>query len=331
METPTPESQTSRSPAWRVIRVILAIILPTLLLFLVGRSIVRQWHDVRIDQWQWHAEWLLASLIVGWSDFFLINQLWRWVLVTITHQRLGVWRAYFISAISNLGKYLPGRVWAFVSMFYLLRRDGFNVADAVASTVLHQAFTVVSGAVFILVVLGPQVFGPMPIVSVALGLGLCVLVLYPPLFTWAINLGLRLMRRDPIVVHYPPSRGIVLFVMYIVGWIMYGATTWLMLRGLGLDSGPFWPVVAAFVAGYLLGFLAIFAPGGLGVREGVLTVLLTPHFGSGLAATIAVVSRIWMTLLEVIQLSPLMFVGRRPTGALPVRGDGSKEDVSRVG
>jgi uncharacterized membrane protein YbhN (UPF0104 family) len=90
-------------------------------------------------------------------------------------------------------------------------------------------------------------------------------------------------------------------------WIVYGASFWCMLRGVGITPGGFWETIAAFSGAYLLGFLALFAPGGLGVREGALAVLLAPQIGPGLAGVIAVGSRLWMTLLELTQLIPLAF------------------------
>ncbi|MGI8548428.1 MAG: UPF0104 family protein, partial [Gemmatimonadaceae bacterium] len=60
--------------------------------------------------------------------------------------------------------------------------------------------------------------------------------------------------------------------------------------------------IAAYTAAYILGFVALFAPAGLGVREaGMIEVLpllgLTSHSDAFL---VAVTSRLWLTALEVI-------------------------------
>jgi uncharacterized membrane protein YbhN (UPF0104 family) len=117
---------------------------------------------------------------------------------------------------------------------------------------------------------------------------------------------LQRIGRDPVDIRLPFRRILLLFVIYIIAWVIYGSALWCLLRGVGLDAGVYWEIVASFAAAYLIGFLALFAPGGIGVREGILTLLLTPYLGTGIAALVAVVARLWLTLIELLQLTPLL-------------------------
>ena len=54
-------------------------------------------------------------------------------------------------------------------------------------------------------------------------------------------------------------------------WVAYGAACGCLARAVG--TSPFGLYAAAFPLAYLLGYAAIFAPGGLGVREGALVWL----------------------------------------------------------
>jgi hypothetical protein len=49
-----------------------------------------------------------------------------------------------------------------------------------------------------------------------------------------------------------------------------------------------------------LGTLSIFAPSGLGVREGVLALLLTTYVVSPVAVLISLLARLWVTLGELV-------------------------------
>jgi hypothetical protein len=60
------------------------------------------------------------------------------------------------------------------------------------------------------------------------------------------------------------------------------------------------PVASAFAAAYVLGYAMIFAPAGLGPREGFLIAFLTPHVGAASAGVIAVVARLWTTVVELL-------------------------------
>src|SRR5213078_3336284 len=68
----------------------------------------------------------------------------------------------------------------------------------------------------------------------------------------------------------------------LLSWITYGVAFWLLARGLGLPGAlPVARAAGVFALGYILGLLALFAPGGVGVREVVLIGLLTRGRGGG--------------------------------------------------
>ena len=57
--------------------------------------------------------------------------------------------------------------------------------------------------------------------------------------------------------------------------------------------------IGAFASGYIVGLLALFAPGGVVVREGVLVMVLTSAIGAGPAVALAVGSRLLLTVTEI--------------------------------
>ena len=68
-------------------------------------------------------------------------------------------------------------------------------------------------------------------------------------------------------------------------------------------------ISSAFVASWLVGYLSFITPGGLGVREGALVILLTGILGPGEAGFLALVSRFLWMLAEtgcsaIIMLAP---------------------------
>ena len=87
----------------------------------------------------------------------------------------------------------------------------------------------------------------------------------------------------------------------------YGAALWLLARGL-LPSVNLAPglAIAVFTASYLAGFLALFAPGGLGVREGLFILMLQGPLGIGAATALAVASRVLLTITEFGAAAPFL-------------------------
>jgi uncharacterized membrane protein YbhN (UPF0104 family) len=58
-----------------------------------------------------------------------------------------------------------------------------------------------------------------------------------------------------------------------------------------------------------LGMIALFAPSGLGVREGSLVYILSGVMPGPVAVIISVLTRIWMTLIEIGLIGVIYLVG----------------------
>ena len=84
-----------------------------------------------------------------------------------------------------------------------------------------------------------------------------------------------------------------------------------------MEVGP------AFAAAYVAGYIAVFAPAGAGIREGVLVVLLQAIMAREAAVVLAVLARLWTTAAELIPAALLVVVLRRSqeTGETPPETD----------
>ncbi|MBI5957020.1 MAG: hypothetical protein HY871_08465, partial [Chloroflexi bacterium] len=71
-----------------------------------------------------------------------------------------------------------------------------------------------------------------------------------------------------------------------------------------------------FAASYVIGFLSLLTPSGLGVREGVMILLLAPAFSLPVATVISIVSRLWMISGELFGTGVALLFSKRgiPSG-----------------
>jgi len=105
--------------------------------------------------------------------------------------------------------------------------------------------------------------------------------------------------------------------LYGIGWVLQGGAFWILARALGLEL-TILEGAPAYPAAYVLGYVAVFAPAGLGVREVTLVLFLEPVLGAG-AAALAVVARLWTTLLELLLAGALAggYIRNRKNGEDP--------------
>ena len=84
-------------------------------------------------------------------------------------------------------------------------------------------------------------------------------------------------------------------------FLILGLGVWCIARAMGPLSVLHWPwMVSVAVCASIIGFLAFFAPAGIGVREGIYLLLLGDVLGQSMAALLAVVLRLIQTVLELL-------------------------------
>ncbi len=292
------------------------------ILWFAGRSLVRNWHQLGAQPLQWRIDplsILLAALVV-WGMYALLVAAWR-VMLGAWGERLDGWTAARIWTVSNLGKYLPGKVWAIAGMALMARQAGISPGAATGSAVILQAVSLGSGAAVAALTGAAALERARPGATVALWLLLAAAVAGVAMLLWPPLLRRLLRAAAPETAgEAAPPLAAVLYgvVANVTAWVGYGVALWLLARGLLPTAGlGIRAAIAVFTASYLAGFLALIAPGGLGVREGLFILMLQGTLGIGAATALALASRVLLTVTELGAAMPfLAFPRRNPHAAL---------------
>jgi hypothetical protein len=297
------------------VRVAQALVGLSIVVFAV-RALVRNWDQLRSQplEWQLRPGWLVLSLVLIWLMYALLILGWR-SLLSGWGQRLDGWSAARIWILSSLGKYIPGKVWAVAGMALLSQRAGVAAWAATGSAVVMQVLAIGTGAavaglagdhILEAAQPGARAILVLLIAGALLSVGL---LLWPPF----LRRLLRLAAPQAVGERQPSGRGIVVGIATnIVAWLGYGLALWLLGRGLLPMSGlGLRLAIAVFTASYLAGFLALFAPGGIGVREGLFILMLQGPLGVGAATSLALASRLLLTVAELGAAVPFLVFRRR--------------------
>ena len=287
--------------AWR--RIVRTVLQFALLLFLGGYLYVN-WDDYAHAFSQSAPEWgllALSSLLV-FVAYAVLIQTWRQVVVA-WGERLSFPDAMRIWFVSNLGKYVPGKIWAIAAMGTLAQEQGISPTAAMGSSVVVQLVNLVTGfGVFFIA--GAHVMD-VPAGAMAGVVGLGVVLFGAP---WLVPVGVRLVNamtgRQVTLPHLPPSALWWAAAGTTLAWVLYGVAFCFFAAGMmdGSAPGTLGDWTAIFIGPYLLGFIAVFAPGGAGVREVAMAEALqrTGLAVGSVAALLVISSRVWLTILEII-------------------------------
>jgi hypothetical protein len=254
-----------------------AAVLAVLAVALLLVSLRRQWEDVRALELQWSPAALAVAAAAVAVSHFLLSYSWGWLV-----RRLGEplsWQpAMRIFWTGQLGRYLPTGLGAVPARVVLAGRHGISRRVATVATAAE------------------------PGVVVALCAGTAGLLLPGLLGPFALAAG---------VVGAVAGVRIVARTAGLAGAAGYAALqeTQLLLKvvavgaALHLTGAVEHPSIARLAGGvclaYLLGTVAVFAPGGIGVREAALVGAIGATTGIAPAAAAAVLLRLLELGLEV--------------------------------
>ena len=241
----------------------------------------------------------LGAVLVGLLASALV---WRALLADLgTSLPLGP--ALRIFFVGQLGKYLPGSVFAIAAQMELGRSQGVPRSRIGAAGLLFMGVLVAAGLLVAAAVLpfaSPAALQHYGWVLLALPVGL--LCLAPPVLTRLVALLLRLLRREAL--ERPLSwRGTGVALGWAVAmWAAYGLHLFVLVSALPGAGGPNRLLLStgAYALAWTAGFVVVVAPAGAGVRELALVVALSPVLPRGSALALAVLSRVLMTLGDLL-------------------------------
>ena len=318
---PAEESaKPSRRRMWPVLKWLLCI----LVVAFVGRRAYELWNQDEIQQVQVRWGWLVLAggvYAVGW-----LPSVWFWKKLM---QSLGgrvrfmdAARAYYCG---HLGKYVPGKVVVLVIRAALMKDRGSHPTTAVL-TAAYETLLMMGVGVTLAVALSPllvsesQIEGwpiwirgmlstliASPILTPLLVVGACLLLL-PLLSELLTRIAVAMTPREMVEtgrkVRIPVKLVALGLAAFVVGWVMHGVSLGLTLRAVSVDAldvahWPVWTGAVSFASA--VGFVMIFAPGGIGIREGLLIEILRlqPGISEKQAVVTAVLLRIVWFVTEI--------------------------------
>jgi uncharacterized membrane protein YbhN (UPF0104 family) len=258
----------------------------------------------------------LSRIRLGWVIMAIgLNFLAHGILALNWHQMLKrcgyplpvhqLFRIYFLSGVA---RYLPGGFWHFGGRIVWLNQLSVPLKASTQTVLAEQAsvlwVALVSSMFFVFV---HTLQGSLR--QVLLGL-MCFLLLIAAsvVLTWTLK----------VADHKGHNHQVQSFkqiALYLVFWLCYGISIYILIIALEYPIRQIEPfrIIGYASLSWAVGYLVIFVPGGVGVREGVLTVLLSALLPFPIAGTIALLARMVSTIPELIWAASLVRLPLLPT------------------
>jgi uncharacterized membrane protein YbhN (UPF0104 family) len=254
--------------------------------------------DIVAYRWDLHPGYLALALVILVVRGPIGAHGW-WAIMKRLGHGLPWWQSLRMVFYSTMAGYLPGGMWHAVSRVYLAEKAGVPRVITGLSVVIESALVALAAALIApLAALSWPEF-PLWVVLGSLAF-LCGFVLFPNLLFQFVDWALVRLKRAPSNVRMTPREMAGLLWPFILNWTLFGIMSFALVAALypalPLSEAP--AVAGVHVSAWLLGYLAVFIPQGLVVREAVIVGFLVGALGLPVpvATAAALLNRIWSML-----------------------------------
>ncbi|MBW2614755.1 MAG: flippase-like domain-containing protein [Deltaproteobacteria bacterium] len=254
-----------------------------------------------IARYNFQIEWLYLTFSFAFVNGAYLVMVMIWIRLSQSFGlNVSMLKAAKAWLLSQLGKYVPGKV-----TLLLVRFDAYSDYPkrkiAVATGIEYIASLASAGLLILVALASAWQLVPYYIQWVAgIGTILFLFLLWPPLSMKLFNRGLRLLKKEQIE-EFPPYGVLLRFVgAYSLAGLLHGMGLFLVLNSFSSVSFAYFLIIAgSYEAAGLIGLAAVFAPSGIGVREGILFLVL-PAFIPKPSVIVSVIAiRLLNTIAEV--------------------------------
>ena len=250
----------------------------------------------------------ITSLILIYSLIFLCScQAWKTSFKSTTGKSLKFTFAISQTAHMLTSKYVPGKIWGFVARGISAPMYGHNTESTIHASIFEQIITIQSGFL-----LGVSLLAYSFNEYAGILLFIFFHIIHFHIYSLGVHILLFPVMRIPIIakkiknIEKIQQINVKAFTQsyyyYSLLWILivFSLSIFLELLVIEYNTKLLFAIGGAYIISVLAGFLAIFAPGGIGVREGAFVALTLNILPMHDAIEISILIRIVLTIYDLI-------------------------------
>lgn len=291
------------------LRQYIGILIAGILLYFLIKPFVQIHTELKEAIFQIHWGLLICSfsaILFYWSAYLYP---FATLLRGITGEQVSFRTAFTLFHLANITRYLPGRIWGVVRLLSLSYRFGLSKTATASSLTLHVGIETVLGGLIAMLLLfsNPmreaatevlETFSghTMLLTLVVIGILGVVLFCIPKLTERS-----RAFLKTFIPLLKTSRLWMTVLFSHSLLWLCQGVAFFLFVKSFAPVQWRIAAILTAcFAFAWIVGFLSFLTPGGLGIREGLLGVLLANFLSPSEAALIALLCRLWMLSAEML-------------------------------
>jgi hypothetical protein len=269
-----------------------------------AKMLLSNWQKIQAETFSFQAEYIIGAIAFTSLHFVMLSFGWQ-ILTRVFKCSIPLKIGIPVWFVTYLGRYIPGKVLFVLGRVMAYNSLGTRIGPTTYATILDNIFHIyaalIVGSATMTFVPGFPVFWKFILCGGTAGLS--VLLLNPHICNFILKRMASKRQQNLEECHVP-----VTFLKLAGMTVIYAAAYIPLTLGLYYFSKCFTDIPfahAPWLAGSLgcamaAGILAIVVPSGLGVREGMFTLLLQFFFAANIAVVFSLATRFMMTVAELL-------------------------------
>jgi uncharacterized membrane protein/uncharacterized membrane protein YbhN (UPF0104 family) len=227
--------------------------------------------------------------------YFLRGYIWKRQIKQAGYE-LSYKDVNYIWAASELKRYIPGNIWSFIGRSVLLHEKGMTKKD-IAKCTLYEIEFLIFGAVAVSLLALPFVVTHFQFPYYLLSITVVGFIASVLLFAYHTKLKIKLFVLPP----FPPQEMLFLIFLSTLLFLFFGLGYFFtFISFISLNPNLIWQLTGLSVLSFLVGYLSLLTPSGIGVREGALVVALSKIMSTAAAGFVSLFARFILIVAEII-------------------------------
>ncbi len=236
---------------------------------------------------------IVLSLVPYFIGVGVINPYLQKIAYREIGSTISIWQAFRIFILSRIGNYLPGRVWYAANYYLFSKKLNIETPKIVKNFVMLNMLLFLVGGICCLPII--SLFSPAIQKLLIVFVIMMLILIHPRIFRKIF----KSLLKEKAVGDFRFGFLIIAGILYLTAYIMLGLSLYLCISAfttIGYSHLPL--VVAATAASLVIGLLAVFAPAGIGVSEGISVAILSQVIPLQIAVMAVVAFRIVIIFID---------------------------------
>jgi glycosyltransferase 2 family protein len=282
---------------------LLSFIIIIIISYFLLKTLLDNWQEFIINTENFRIIPLILSLILLFIFYTIHSIIWKSIIKKLGY-KISIKEAIKIRAISEIGRYAPGKVWHFLGRTYFSNKLGIPKTTTLTSLAIETLSMIASaGAIFLL--FSPNII-EINILPILLLLLVGLIILRSKKFSDIVNNFLikKGKIKNKIKLNIPLKTLIPILFSYGVSWIIIGGSLLLTIKSLfpEIDYSTILSISGIFAISWVIGYISFLTPGGIGIREGTMTILLSSYMPQSIAIIVPILFRIITIISELFMV-----------------------------